>query len=144
MADFSRRAKQGDSPPLMLKWTCLMCGWTTTVAAPGFAGDGRDHFPTGRTPCGPITAQRDVHYLSPSGADLQALGLTPDEIDETSNLPAAMRFADLLAAEFSLREVLDDDDASDAVVCLREHGFTIIATQELAESALVQEGLRDV
>ena len=52
-------------PPLMLRWTCQNCGWTFAVAAPGFAGDGRDHFPDGRNPCGPITAQRDVHYVSP-------------------------------------------------------------------------------
>jgi hypothetical protein len=45
-------------PPLLLRWTCTTCGWTNTCAAPGFAGDGRDHFPDGRTPCGPITAQR--------------------------------------------------------------------------------------
>lgn len=60
-----------------------------------------------------------------------------------SGLPAEMKFADLLAAEFALRQVLDHDEASDAVVCLKERGFTIIATQALAEAALVQEGLRD-
>lgn len=52
-------------------------------------------------------------------------------------------FADKLAAEFALRGVLDEDEAADAVVCLEEKGFVIIAPQRLAEAALVQEGLRD-
>ena len=43
---------------LTLKWTCQTCGWQNICNAPGFAGDGRYHFPDGRTPCGPITAQR--------------------------------------------------------------------------------------
>ncbi len=49
----------------MLLWTCQQCGWQRTVAAPGFAGDGLNHYPDGQTACGPITAQRDVHFWSP-------------------------------------------------------------------------------
>lgn len=60
-SDLRGRAEE----PLMLVWTCQECGWKDTLAAPGFAGDGIDHFPDGRTPCGPITAQRDVRYWSP-------------------------------------------------------------------------------
>lgn len=66
-----------------------------------------------------------------------------DGIHESSELPEAMRLADLLAAEFALRKVLDEDEASSAVVCLRELDFVIVAPQYLAEAALVQEGLRD-
>jgi hypothetical protein len=44
---------------LKLRWTCQECGWTTVMDAPGFAGDGRDHFPDGRTACGPVTAQKE-------------------------------------------------------------------------------------
>jgi hypothetical protein len=41
-----------------LRWTCEACGWSVDINAPGFAGDGRLHYPDGKTPCGPIKAQR--------------------------------------------------------------------------------------
>jgi hypothetical protein len=44
---------------LYLRWTCQRCGWSTVVAAPGFAGDGRMHYPDGVHACGPVTAQRE-------------------------------------------------------------------------------------
>jgi hypothetical protein len=43
---------------LTLRWTCEACGWSVDINAPGFAGDGRLHYPDGKTPCGPIRAQR--------------------------------------------------------------------------------------
>lgn len=46
---------------LTLLWRCSECGWEQAVEAPGFAGDGRFHYPDGRTACGPISAQRDLH-----------------------------------------------------------------------------------
>ena len=51
---------------LTLKWTCHQCGWTTVMEAPGFAGDGHDHFPDGRTPCGPLSATRQRNEEIPS------------------------------------------------------------------------------
>lgn len=48
-----------DPSPLSLRWTCVACGWSVVMDAPGFAGDGRMHYPDGETPCGPITAQKD-------------------------------------------------------------------------------------
>lgn len=63
--------------------------------------------------------------------------------DDRSNLPEGMKLADLLAAEFALRSVLDDEEASDAVLTLRELDFVLIAPQYLAEKALIQERLRD-
>jgi hypothetical protein len=47
----------------------------------------------------------------------------------------------LLAAEFALRSVLDEDDAAAAVVALRERGFVIVAPEALAAEALEQEAL---
>lgn len=43
---------------LMLRWTCQACGWSVVIAAPGFAGDGRLHYPDGEHGCGPIMAQK--------------------------------------------------------------------------------------
>lgn len=43
---------------LTLIWTCQSCGWRMLVNAPGFAGDGKQHYVNGVSPCGPITAQR--------------------------------------------------------------------------------------
>jgi len=48
-----------DKNVLRLRWTCEKCNWTWDCDAPGFAGDGRNHFPGFlNEPCGPITAQR--------------------------------------------------------------------------------------
>lgn len=45
---------------LVLTWRCTTCGWETTMPVPGFGGDGCDHFPDGRTPCGPLIARRSL------------------------------------------------------------------------------------
>jgi hypothetical protein len=63
--------------------------------------------------------------------------------DAASFLPVTYKLADLLAAEFTLRFVLDEDEAADAVLALKGAGFVLIAPQHLAEAALVQEGLHD-
>ena len=48
---------------LTLLWTCQTCGWTCECDAPGFAGDGIDHYiHPGNIKCGPISAQRAVQY----------------------------------------------------------------------------------
>jgi len=44
---------------LTLEWICQTCGWSFVVDAPGFAGDGRFHYPSGGlNACGPIFARR--------------------------------------------------------------------------------------
>ena len=43
--------------------------------------------------------------------------------------------ADLLAAEFVLREIVDEEEASGAIRMLWDAGFTIIAPQNLVEAA---------
>lgn len=60
---------------LTLRWTCLGCGWACEVEAPGFAGDGAHHYPTGGSPCGPLIAQRADH--AKSVADLWLTRRTP-------------------------------------------------------------------
>jgi hypothetical protein len=47
--------------------------------------------------------------------------------------------ADLLAAEFVLRAVIDNDEAVDAVLALYGAGFVLIAPQRLAEAAMERE-----
>ena len=63
-------------------------------------------------------------------------GTLADGLGEPS---AASSIGDLLAAEFTLRHVLDYDDAASAVLALKERGFAIVAPDGLREEAIRQE-----
>ena len=64
---------------LTLMWVCQKCGWELAVNAPGFAGDGKYHYPDGRTPCGPIHA----HRILPEGlASPGSVVLTAEQVKQ--------------------------------------------------------------
>ena len=64
---------------LTLMWVCQKCGWELAVNAPGFAGDGKYHYPDGRTPCGPIHA----HRILPEGlASPGSVVLTAEQVEQ--------------------------------------------------------------
>lgn len=123
------RVHKEDDMTLWLVWRCTVCEWETTVAAPGFGGDGHYHYPDGATPCGPLVACRAT-----------ARDIETNPATETALLAMQDAREYLAIAEEQLRRGVESPEDADRVRCRADDARLALGRASDAMLSLVVSG----